>query len=762
MMQIGRILARHVGRTLLTLLAVSVMASPTLAKPVFDLVSLANDGALPQNAYSGGESRITPDGRFVVFRSAETQLVTPATIGYQIFLRDRQNATTELISVNDQGGYGNGSSEFPTISDDGCRVAFKSDASNLVANYANRKSDVYVRDRCVMPMTTTLASLNPSGAQSNAASFTPYISGNGRYVAFNSYSTDLVPGITGTDLLYLRDLQSQSTILLSANMLSGSGEPAWSPAVSRDGSRIVFAAASQKLVADTLVAGWNIFLYDANATPRIRLVSSDAQGTPQDAFSYGQHPIPEISADGHYVSFYSDSRNLVPADTNGFADIFVKNVDTQEIWRASVASDGTQANQDTRFNATLSQDGTWVTFWTLASNLIGDTPNLSRLVVMHNIHTGETQRVLGVDPGDYPAISGDLYGRFVSNYWADKLDARFNSTGLFVYDRHQLPVAMAQVDGSTVQPAQAGNTITLDGSASHNDGNFNSTHNFFAPHAVPGLIYTWTQIEGNSVTFSDPHAAKPSFTAPADGLYRFKLVVSDTVEDSLPSMVTVQVGQTGVATVALDLPVGWNLIGNGYENGFDVATVFGSPSNIATVWKWLPSAQPNSTWAFYSPALSAQDLIAYAASKNYAVLTRIEAGEGFWVNVKTAHVANLPSTTPLASASFKSSGSHPLGANWSLVATGDSPTPAQFNAALSLTTSTTGVTPRNLTTMWAWRSADAASTLAAGWYFWAPALAADNTLQNYLSSKAYLDFATMPGTPAGALSPSTGFWVNKP
>jgi hypothetical protein len=408
---------------------------------------------------------------------------------------------------------------------------------------------------------------------------------------------------------------------------------------------------------------------------------------------------------------------------------------------------------------------------------------------------------------------------------------------------------MAQVDASTAQPPQAGNIVKLDGSASHNNGNVNSTVNFFAPKAVPGLIYTWTQTEGNSVTFDDPHAVKPSFTAPLAGSYTFKLVVTDTVEASLPSIVTlnvgaavanqkpianagpdqnlagigvqvtlngsqssdpdggpssltyswsqisgqsllmnngntanpsftptvagsysfrlvvndgkdsstpdvvtIQVGQSTAAQVNIDLPAGWNLLGNGYEGGFDVAAVFGDPSQVATVWKWLS----NATWAFYSPVLTAQELTTYAASKNYAILTRIEAGEGFWVNAKLPLTASLPSSTPILSSSFKSTGARPLGSHWSLMATGDNPTPPTFNAALSLTPPSAGVTPNNLTTMWAWRTAN-----PSGWYFWAPSLAA-GTLQNYLTTKGYLDFATMPGTTQGTLTPSTGFWVNMP
>lgn len=88
-------------------------------------------------------------------------------------------------------------------------------------------------------------------------------------------------GVTDTDLLYLRDLDQQTTILLSANIVDGQGEQADCPSLSYDGSRIAFSSASKKLVRVT-VFGWNVFLYDANANPDISLVSSDANGNPQN------------------------------------------------------------------------------------------------------------------------------------------------------------------------------------------------------------------------------------------------------------------------------------------------------------------------------------------------------------------------------------------------------------------------------------------------------------------------------------------------
>ena len=101
-------------------------------------------------------------------------------------------------------------------------------------------------------------------------------------------------------------------------------------------------------------------------------------------------------------------------------------------------------------------------------------------------------------------------------------------------------------------------------------------------------------------------------------------------------------------------------------------------------------------------------------------------------------------------------GAHALQHNWSLVATGDSPTPASFDAAIATTLSmqpAAGNVYANLTTLWAW------DAVHSNWYFWAPSLVNSKGLSGYIANKNYLDFSTMPN---GALSPMTGFWVNMP
>ncbi len=211
----------------------------------------------------------------------------------------------------------------------------------------------------------------------------------------------------------------------------------------------------------------------------------------------------------------------------------------------------------------------------------------------------------------------------------------------------------------------------------------------------------------------------------------------------------------------LSLIVGWNLLGNSVEAALDVNATFNDGNKVATVWKWIAAT---SKWAFYAPPANLADLAGYALSKGYDVLGTVNGGEGFWVNAKLAFTAPLPTGATVQSVSFApakanpvtAGGAHALLHNWSLVATGDSPTPASFDAAIATTLSmqpAAGNVYANLTTLWAW------DAVHSNWYFWAPSLVNSGGLSGYIANKNYLDFSTMPN---GALSPTTGFWVNMP
>ncbi len=215
---------------------------------------------------------------------------------------------------------------------------------------------------------------------------------------------------------------------------------------------------------------------------------------------------------------------------------------------------------------------------------------------------------------------------------------------------------------------------------------------------------------------------------------------------------------------------GWNLVGNGFQSPIAVASTFNDAARVTAVWKWVTAGNATGVaypaWAFYSPSLG-DGGAAYAASRGYDFLTTIGAGEGFWVNARAPFSVPLSIATAVPSSSFMpavanpatAGGAHALPQGWSLVATGDSPTPARFGSAIATALATppsAGQVYTNLTTLWAW------DATRRGWYFWAPSLVNSSGLASYIANKGYLDFAATTTVPAGTLSPTTGFWVNMP
>ena len=139
---------------------------------------------------------LSADGRFFAFFSPATNLVLGDTNGFafDVFVRDRQAGTTQLVSVSSAGSQGNGPSSRPAISANGRYVTFDSAATDLVAGDINNTNDVFVRDRQMG--TTQLVSVSSGGVQGNGNSILPALSPDGRFVAFQSDASDLVAGDT--------------------------------------------------------------------------------------------------------------------------------------------------------------------------------------------------------------------------------------------------------------------------------------------------------------------------------------------------------------------------------------------------------------------------------------------------------------------------------------------------------------------------------------------------------------------------------------
>ena len=219
---------------------------------------------------------VSADGRFVLFYSAATNLVAGDLNGVNdVFLRDRQLGTTELVSKSTSGTLGNDHSMAGfAVSNDGRFVVFGSQATFLVPGDANGSAqDVFLRDRLLG--TTEFASVSSAGTQGNTHSLYPWISGDGRFITFHSTAANLVPNKTnfGANDVYVRDRVSGITerVSTSTSGAEGNGDSI-APWISNDGRFVSFASNASTLVAGDTNAAFDAFLHDrgaAGASPTI-------------------------------------------------------------------------------------------------------------------------------------------------------------------------------------------------------------------------------------------------------------------------------------------------------------------------------------------------------------------------------------------------------------------------------------------------------------------------------------------------------------
>jgi Tol biopolymer transport system component len=338
----------------------------------------------------GGFDAVVPsisgDGRYVVFQSLDADLVTGDTNGFiDIFVRDRQNGTTERVSVSSTGVQANQDCGYPSISADGRYVAFASTANNLVASDTNAASDVFVHDR--QTGATERVSVSSAGLQGNLGSGFAALSGNGRYAAFQSDATDLVANdINGSTDIFVRDRQNGTTERAS---LDSFGQ-AWSgdsrsPSISGDGRFVAFESDAAFLVPNDTNTHTDIFVHDSRngTTERVSVNTAGVQGDRDSDQA-------SISADGLCVAFYSAATNFYPGDTNLRYDAFVHDRQSGVTECASVNGAGAQGDYDS-FTPSISADGNFVGFQSYATNLVaGDTNVASDIFVRERVGFGMT------------------------------------------------------------------------------------------------------------------------------------------------------------------------------------------------------------------------------------------------------------------------------------------------------------------------------------------------------------------------------------
>ena len=240
----------------------------------------------------------------------------------------------------------------------------------------------------------TRVSVDSSGVQGNSDSFTASISADGRYVAFESFATNLIPGdVNGSMDIFVHDRLTGLTERVSV----GSSDPS----ITADGRYVTYAS------------GLHVYVHDRQ-TGHTTLVSVDSSGVPGNGFSLD----PSSSADGRYVAFQSLATNLVLGDTNSSADIFVHDLQTGDTTRVSVNSSSVEGNNDS-FRPSISADGRNVAFDSFASNLAAGDLNLYMDTYVHDRQTGATTLVSvnstgvgGNSSSSHPSISAD--GRYVA------------------------------------------------------------------------------------------------------------------------------------------------------------------------------------------------------------------------------------------------------------------------------------------------------------------------------------------------------------
>jgi hypothetical protein len=443
--------------------------------------------------------------------------------------------TIERISVASNGDQGNDRSLLPATNADGSVVGFKSQASNLVAGDLNQKVDIFVRAR-LQQLTERVSLAEIPGTETNDNSFPPALDHAGDIVAFGSLASNILIGDfnRSPDVFVYSRTQATTTGLTlvpdeHGDLRGGGGAPDLPPSVNADGGLVAFTSLAGDLVPNDDNETNDVFVRATNGDPT-ELMSLISVGSQAGHSANGPSAGPAISANGCVVAFYSDASNLIPGDTNGFRDVFVRDRCAQTTERVSVSSSGEQANRPSQaagFSVAISADGRFVAFASDASNLDESDTNNTTDIFVRDREAGTTTRVSKSAAGDsangpsqFPSISDD--GRFVvfqsaaSNLVEDDTNGK---TDIFVVDtadgnvaRVSLPSPAEQANGDSTSPqiSTDGSTVVFQSDATNlvpDDTNgftdcFAAANPLAGPPATPTLTPTVL-----------PPPATPTFTS---------------------------------------------------------------------------------------------------------------------------------------------------------------------------------------------------------------------------------------------------------
>lgn len=401
------------------------VGAPSGCTPNTIRITVTSDGS-PVNGHSR-ESAISSDGRFVAFDTSATNILqnsgdcSPSAGLACVFLRDTCIGAasgcvpqTVPISVDMTGAIVRGGS--PAVTPDGRFVIFGSPAPSVAVGETNGIGDIFVRDTCsgtprgCTPV-TTVVSESSTGTPRDAHSGPSAVSGTGRYVAFQSWATNLVPNETAVPGMFWRDTcigasTSCTPATIRADLTTSGSQPNNNvfnntvPAITLDGRLVAFGSTATNLVSTDVQGQGNVYIHDtctgvlAGCTPSTSLVSFANDGSVANCGSPGNQGGVSISADGRFVAFASIATNLTPDDNFpacGWEDIFVRDTclgvtsgcfpSTVRVSVANKPNPGISANAISVGNA-MSADGHYVAFISSATNLLSPPSNGHAMVYL--------------------------------------------------------------------------------------------------------------------------------------------------------------------------------------------------------------------------------------------------------------------------------------------------------------------------------------------------------------------------------------------
>jgi len=402
----------------------------------YDLLSRSSNDKSFSTFYESSEAAVGgnngEEGRYVTFVTTAVGLDGSTGKHRQIFWRDRNTGVTKQISMGTGGEEGNGDSYYPAVSGDGKSVAFESYSSNLVPDDKNGARDIFIWQSATNKIERV--SVAEDGKDANAESYEASVSGDGNLVAFTSAAENISKTKKGTsnNNVFLRDLKSQSTIMISIDPNTKNGGGGSNASISYDGNRIAFYSHTGTLVANDNNGFWDIFLWEKDAKNLKRIsLTADGKERNQGTESANRIVAPAISGNGRFIAYTTTATNMIAEDNNSFQDVFVYDSNTNTTVLASKDSKGMPGNEDSPIGQgekiAISYDGLWVAFSTKATNL--GVPSVN--IVMHNMISAENRAVSKVTGSSVGRPTISQTGGYVVFGIGGKLDSRFQSSGIF-------------------------------------------------------------------------------------------------------------------------------------------------------------------------------------------------------------------------------------------------------------------------------------------------------------------------------------------